>query len=343
MRTHMVVAACLIVLALGPAAAVAAETKPLFEASFEEGAAGTTPGGWGRMFEAPNVAELTTREAHSGKQSLHVLDTSDKLACSLRSPSIPVQPGTSLLVTAWYKGAADSGASLYVEFWNEAGKRLEKEDLTILRPTGTGQWEQIRGTVEVPAAAVALTLLPSCWSGGQCDSYYDDLRAVVGAFEPVDRQVLPPATVVHPCGLYKAEDIARARENIKRHQWARDQLQALRNQARFWMELPADQIPFWIPAETPMRVMDCPKCGANWDYAWKSPLPDRVQCTRCGLTLPDPAYPEDKHDTYMNPVGQKVQISYYQDARGEKYRISALLRYRRINRLNDLGALGKVR
>ena len=340
MRATVVLCLPLLWLMANPSSA--ADPPPLLEATFEEGTPGATPQGWSRMFEAPNKIELTDREPHSGKQCLHVLDTSTTLACSLRSPRVPVQAGTSLLVTAWFKGAAGSGASLYIEFWDAAGQRLDKADLTILRPGGRGQWEQMRGVVDVPAAAVGLTLLPSCWSGGECDAYYDDLRVVAGAFELIARQTQPPATVAHPCGLYKAADVARARENVQRHPWAKDLLQGFRDRAQFWMGLPADQIPFWIPAETPIRVMDCPKCGANWDYAWKFLSPDRLQCTRCGLILPDPAYPEDKTDTYVNPVGQKVGLTCYQDAQGEKYRISGRLRYQRIARLGDVGALGKV-
>jgi len=320
----------------------AADAPPLIEISFEEGDPGTVPEGWTRMFTEPNTARLTADEAHSGKQSLHLLDTSLTLACSLRSPRVPVEGGAGYLVTAWHKAAPDKGGSLYIEFWDASGKRLEKEKLTILRGEATGNWERMRAAVEAPEEAVGLTLLPSCWSGGLCDAYYDDLRVIAGDFEMIERKALPPASVQHPCGLYKAADIARARENLQRHQWARDLLQSLREQARFWLELPEDQLSFWIPAETPMRVMDCPRCGANWDYAWKFLSPDRLECTRCGLVLPDPAYPEDKSDTHVNPVGQKVEITYYQDAEGEKYPISAQLRYRRIERLGSVGALGKV-
>lgn len=340
MRAVLALCLCAVCLPIAPIQAV--DAAPLMDVSFEEWAPGSTPEGWSRMFEAPNRAEVVTTEAHSGKQSLHLLDGSVTLACSLRSPRMAVEPGETYLVTAWQKAAADRAGSLYIEFWDSEGKRLENENLTILYGSGTGQWEQMRAVVDAPAQAVGLTILPSCWTGGQCDAYYDDLRVIKGAYQVIERTVLPPAKVQHPCGLYKAADVARARQNIERHQWARDLLGKLREQARFWMELPEDQIPFWIAEETPMRVMDCPRCGANWDYAWSFLSPDRVQCTRCKLILPDAAYPEDKHDTYTNPLGQKVQISYYQDEKGEKYPISALLRYRRIGRLDSLGALGKV-
>ncbi|NPV46950.1 MAG: hypothetical protein HPY69_08320 [Armatimonadetes bacterium] len=323
-------------------AGCAASSPVLLDTSFEETAAGRCPEGWDALCEEPNSVAVVDTMAHTGRQSLHLVDTSETLACSLRSPRMPVRSGQDYSVTWWFRAERGYSGSLYVEFWDRSGKRLAGDDLHSLPCRATGQWERHAAIVTAPAAAVGVTVLPTCWSGGKTDAYYDDVTLVEGIVPPIMREEMPPAPVTHPCGLYRAEDVARARENIRRHQWARDLLQEFRERATFWMELPDEQIPFWVPEETPFRVMDCPRCKANWDYAWRFLPPDTLECTRCGLHLPDPAYPEEATETYVNPVGQRVTMRYHAGPQGEKFRISGRLRYQRILRLTELGALGKV-
>lgn len=314
----------------------------LLETSFEDTPVGRCPQGWGTLCEEPNAVAVSDTMAHTGRQSLHLVDTSETVACSLRSPRLPVRAGQDYSVTWWFRADKGYSGSLYVEFWDAAGQRLTGDDLHSLPCRATGRWEKHAAIVTAPEAAVHVTVLPTCWTGGKTDSYYDDLRLVEGIVSTILRQERPPAPVTHPCGLYRAPDVARARENIRRHQWARDLLEKFRERARFWMELPDDQIPLWVPDETPFRVMDCPRCAANWDYAWRFLPPDALECTRCGLHLPDPAYPEEATETYINPLGQRVTMRYHAGPDGKKYRISGRLRYQRILRLTDLGALGKV-
>lgn len=316
--------------------------RMLLDTSFEDTPPGQYPDGWDPLFQEPNGAAVVDTQAHSGRQSLHLVDVSETLACSLRSPRMAVSAGQDYSVTWWFEADRGYTGSLYVEFWDAAGKRLTGDDLHSLPCRATGQWERHAATVTAPEAAVGVTVLPSCWSGGKTDAYYDDIRLVEGIVSSIVREDTPPAPVDHPCGLYRAADVARARENVRRHQWARDLLESFRKQAAFWMELPDDDIPFWVPEETPFRVMDCPRCSANWDYAWRFLPPDRLECTRCGLRLPDPAYPEEATETHVNPLGQRVTMRYHAGPKGEKFRVSGRLRYQRILRLTDLGALGKV-
>lgn len=332
--------ACALLLAL--TCCYAEGGKVLLGTSFEEDKPGGVPDGWTKNAKEPNRLELVTTEAHTGKQSLHLLDQSTTLDCNLRSPQYPATPGQYYQVVWWFKAAPKNVGSLYVEFWNKDGKRIEGDGVRSIGCQATGAWERHAAVVIAPDGAVGVTLLPSCWSQGTTDAYYDDLKLTEGEVSLIERKTMPPATVVHPCGLYRAADLERAKENLQRHQWARDLLASYRSAAKFWMDLPDAEIPFWIGEDTPMRVMDCPKCGANWDYAWKFLPPDKLQCTRCGLTLPNPDYPETGTETYLNPVGKRVTLQYYKGENGRKYRISAVLRYFRVCRLDSLGALGKV-
>ena len=328
---------CILLLAAFPASAA-----PLLETSFEEGEAGKTPQGWETIGSAPNTVALSTEKAHTGKMALHLVDTSTTLSIGLRSPKVAVKPEADYRVTWWFLAPEGKGSSLYLEFWDKDGTRIAGEGVHSFGGNATGKWERMIHGAAAPATAVHATVLANCWSGGTTDAFYDDIALVEGTAVLYDRTPLPPAAVKHPCGLYREADIRRAKENLRRHEWARKVLAGFRATADFWMQLPDDQIAAWIPDLTPIRVMDCPKCGANWDYAWQFQPDLTIKCTRCALVLPNADYPENGRETWVNPLGQKVENTFHQDAKGEKYRISGRLRYERIHRLNAAGALGKV-
>jgi hypothetical protein len=335
---------CSILLAgvfLGVLSALAAE--PLFQTSFEDGTAGGLPAGWTvYACESPNRLELLGTAAHSGKLGLHLVDASRTLACGLRSPRIPVKPDTDYAATWWFRAPAGSSGSLYIEFWDQEGKRIQEGGVFSFGGKASDRWEQMLSSATSPANAVQATLLASCWTGGEADAWYDDLAFVEGFVSTYDRTPLPPAVVRHPCGLYREADIERAKENLRRHAWAQGTLANFRKAAEFWMQVPDADLPLWIPELTPNRTLFCPKCDANWDYAWKG-LPDlRIECTRCGLVLPSADYPENGRETLVDPLGRKVEYRYYEGAKGRRYRIGGRLRYERIAKLSSLGALGKV-
>ncbi len=176
------------------------------------------------------------------------------------------------------------------------------------------------------------------------------LSAALAAAEPLieasvvayDRTPLPPAAVAHPCGLYREADLARARENLRRHEWARAVLSEFREAAAFWMAVPDADLTFWIPDLTPNRTLFCPRCNANWDYAWKGLPGDRIECTRCALVLPSDEYPENGREALVDPLGRTVEYAFHEGSKGRRYRISGRLRYQRILKLASIGSLGKV-
>lgn len=162
------------------------------------------------------------------------------------------------------------------------------------------------------------------------------------SFEDGPAGGLPPATVAHPCGLYREADLARARENLRRHEWAREVLSQFRDAAAFWMAVPDADLPFWIPDLTPNRTLFCPRCNANWDFAWKGLPDDRIECTRCALVLPSDDYPENGREALVDPLGRTVEYAFHEGSKGRRYRISGRLRYQRILKLASVGSLGKV-
>lgn len=330
-----------IAMLIGTLAASAAE--PLLQTSFEDGSAGGLPPGWSvYACDPPNRLELVSDQVHSGKLALRLVDASRETACGLRSPRVPVTAGTDYSVTWWFRAAPGSAGSLYLEFWDRDGKRIQEDGVFSFSGTDSGTWERMTSCATAPATAVHATLLAYSWSSGLSEARYDDLTLCEGFVAPYDRTPLPPADVKHPCGLYRESDIARARENLRQHEWAQGLLTQFRQAAEFWLRVPDADLPLWIPELTPNRTLFCPKCDANWDYAWKC-LPDlRIQCTRCGLILPSDEFPENGRETFINPLGKKVEYAFHEGANGRRYRISGRLRYERIGKLSSIGALGKV-
>ncbi|MDD5727795.1 MAG: heparinase II/III family protein [Victivallales bacterium] len=152
---------------------------------------------------------------------------------------------------------------------------------------------------------------------------------------------------LHPYGFYKAADIARAKENIRKHKWTADVLGGFERGSRFWMNCPDDKLSFWIPDQGGWRS-NCPRCGTP-GYTWKlSPEGDKLICKNCGLVFPDnPEFRENKSYTMKDPTGKLQTINYYEGkvqfhnssktiALGNKYYLQGVIRSKRLNKLRGL-------
>jgi hypothetical protein len=99
--------------------------------------------------------------------------------------------------------------------------------------------------------------------------------------------------------LVTAEQVANARSNVERYEWAARTREAAMAAADPWLELSDEQL--WelvpeqsLPRSAVIRTHDsCPKCGAKADrhgpYAWKTDLlgkPWKVLCPECGEDFP---------------------------------------------------------
>lgn len=163
-----------------------------------------------------------------------------------------------------------------------------------------------------------------------------------------------PAKVVHPVGSIKQADINRARENIRLHQWAREELAGLRKYAELWMKRTPGEITQWIPAEDAWFKCLCPNCGTQPEFAWRkeslSPDGKTMQCTKCKMVFPNEKYPEDRTYTIKTPRGNLKTIRYHhgkdQIAQGEnygpKYHISGAVNYLKIRQLPNIYSAAAV-
>lgn len=134
-----------------------------------------------------------------------------------------------------------------------------------------------------------------------------------------------PAKVVHPAGRSNRRTSTGRRENIRLHQWAREELAGLRKYAELWMKRTPGEITQWIPAEDAWFKCLCPNCGTQPEFAWgkESLSPDgkTMQCTKCKMVFPNEKYPEDRTYTIKTPRGNLKTIRYHhgkdQIAQGE--------------------------
>lgn len=160
-----------------------------------------------------------------------------------------------------------------------------------------------------------------------------------------------PANVNHPNGLFKQEDIKRGQENIKHHDWAKEQLSMLRKSSEFWMKIPDTELNTWIPEDDAWFKCLCPNCFTQPEYAWKDLSPDgKLQCANCKHTFPSEKFPEKDSYTVTTPHGKLRTIKYYKgpdqmihdENIGPKYHISGTINWIRLNNLNKIYALAYV-
>ncbi len=104
-----------------------------------------------------------------------------------------------------------------------------------------------------------------------------------------------------PCTLYKAADVATARENVKRYKWAQDIVRSWENSVAYAMEQDRQFFEEMIPELTnwPEYGQNCPACvgkqssmGECGLYRWDVKDPDKLVCKYCGTVYPNPEYPE---------------------------------------------------
>lgn len=322
-----------------------AQREVLLTMDFEDAEVGKLPAGWSVDFGSADDVAVSADFAHGGRHALFLRDTSAASATGLRSPQVPARPDEVYFVEGWWRADPGRSVSIYLEFWDAAGKRIadERGGVHSFGVSGTGGWVKGGGSAIAPAGTVAATVLLYSSSTVTTEGWADDVSLGRGVPMVYDRTPQPPANVDHPVGLYRDEDLERARRNIERHQWARNQRDNIIRATSWWMELPDEEIATWIPEGTPFRVVNCPNCQAQWGVdPWRF-LPDgRAQCKRCETIFPNEQFPENGIEVALNPLGEREEIRYYEDAEGRRYRLSGLIRYGRINKLGSLGQLGRA-
>lgn len=104
--------------------------------------------------------------------------------------------------------------------------------------------------------------------------------------------------VSHPSTVYRADVLARARENVSRYKWAQNVVNGLRESVSLTLEKDADFVVQMIPETTPggTGFTNCPACEGNTihgAYDWDPANPEQLVCTTCSLVYPNEKYPED--------------------------------------------------
>ena len=104
-----------------------------------------------------------------------------------------------------------------------------------------------------------------------------------------------------PLTLYKPDNIAIARENVKRHEWAGSILtgyekrvaHALEQERRFFKDIVPDLTP-WSTYGQVCPVCVGEKCSPGETGVWKWSItePEKLRCKYCGAEFPNPDYPE---------------------------------------------------
>jgi hypothetical protein len=152
--------------------------------------------------------------------------------------------------------------------------------------------------------------------------------------------------VIHPAATIKPVDVARARENLNRHDWARRYVDGLQESA----DLIVDQIfPTYIEnmieATTPGCVGPCPACrskGLPWhpngQWNWSPTDPNELRCDVCDTVFPNDDFPEDiaisctwgRGQTFTFVGGDTFKCFGYLEARPS---ISGIIRARKVSHI----------
>ena len=109
------------------------------------------------------------------------------------------------------------------------------------------------------------------------------------------------ASRAEPVTLYKADNIATARENIERFPWAREIVDGWKRSVDYAMDKNRAFFDDMISPVTPWPLygQNCPACvgkqstmGETGLYEWDVREPDTIRCKYCGTVYPNPDYPE---------------------------------------------------
>ena len=103
------------------------------------------------------------------------------------------------------------------------------------------------------------------------------------------------ARVPHPCLRIRDENLAVARANIRRHDWAKGLYDGLVSLADHYAYRAPALMDTMIPALTPLHVYGtfCPVCEADNTYRmrWNYRDPERLVCFHCGAVMTDGTFP----------------------------------------------------
>jgi len=155
--------------------------------------------------------------------------------------------------------------------------------------------------------------------------------------------------VVHPATLIKPEDLARAKENVRRHAWAQAYVQRIRRSADSILKRLSDEfVETMIEPTTPGCMGPCPACRAeglpwhpNGQWSWSSSRPERISCSVCKTVFPNDEFPESveiecewgRGQKFTFIGGETFKCFGYRQARPS---ISGIIRARKVSHMASL-------
>ncbi len=135
----------------------------------------------------------------------------------------------------------------------------------------------------------------------------------------------------YPCTMYKPADIARAKENIAKHEWAKKQYEQIKKSADYLLALDRDQIRAFISDKTPITHFKCPKDGQYFIHYYSDLVgkdKDTIKCKNCGAEFKlDESAPEGENINSVIRSKRLLYIVSYVDAAGIVYQIEGDKRY----------------
>ena len=126
-------------------------------------------------------------------------------------------------------------------------------------------------------------------------------------------------TVQHPAGIIKPADIARARANAEKYEWAaKYRNAAIKSGDALLPVVTPEFVEKMIPETTPGEILftPCPGCRdagktghPHGQYKWDWRDPDKLVCKYCGTVYPSEKYPESM--TIETKWGKPQRFTYY--------------------------------
>ncbi len=112
----------------------------------------------------------------------------------------------------------------------------------------------------------------------------------------------------HPTLFMNADDVERAKDNIRKHEWARRRFKAILAGADRWMAMDDGQLRRIMPKKgaTFDNKAPCPVCGQACAAGFERI--GQVYCAKCGKAFPNTEYPDDGQG-WKNP--QTNETTYF--------------------------------
>ena len=133
------------------------------------------PAGW-TPWSTPNFAVYTLAAARGGVAAAVITDDCPRTSQGLRSPRVPVEPGSTYRASVWVKieHARQGGFGLYLEYWI-GGTRIHNRSVFA---DDAADWQHLTVDDPVPADATHATVLVYSSSAAVGRAYFDDASLV---------------------------------------------------------------------------------------------------------------------------------------------------------------------